>query len=462
MTLADGRLSIHDCTVLRKRDQAITNSGPSSIANDGHRLETRTDSAGEAEAGPGPSTQSHRQSFRQPVLADDEPDLTLLEHDYSGYDQIPGTSDAMDVDEQQDHVSRLPRRRRQEDIFEVTDEYTESTTVTHTLEHVTQYDSVQRPNLTSHRRMNSEPPPTTPNQPLSRVQALGSSGRVSPPDHPSPRSDLGDDWAEVDIDQAEDLASADAPAQGHSAHTARIHLVLSTMTNRILQRKRVVKRTSGDARHPLTISRRASSSESDQGHSRTPDTGPASRMLKRGVSAVSRAKSPLREYPLSLPGERLGSRKVRNGKAKARVPSRTPSPAGRSNSGMYEPQDRTPSAPPPTPLVPRAPGNSGSTASRFMSIPSAQGSRTLRPRSSSASMADPGDDPRPRLRSEGQASSTHVHSASARVTDSHGAEDNGKIYLKDTLVKNIHKFMRFSSAAYGVSGRLYESVRLWN
>ena len=415
---------------------------------------------------------------------------------------VESADEKCDLDEAVQPQRRAKRTR--DDIVEITDELTESTVTTQMLEHV--HEDGRRWASPWHLRQRSAPLPDVTvedaddEEPQVRVRTAVNSPRSSM----SPFS-VGEeeDWIEVDQVLDEDVRAGEttgvlsAPngstsigtmsyrdALEHpSANAERIQLVLKTMTNKLLQRKRTIRmvRTENVADQiksdgnvtPSAIAIRdveriewdrdtanQSAANSKDASGRSPGPSIAGMTLRSGESTPKKTTplynsrqsvsppSTFRRRAQELPIGRAFSRARSAFRSKSRSSSPFGSPdslpadstlptsfryeeSPSSGSPLYnETVDDTP-----TPNLRRS--FKSALPGRLSSSPKAHRVQEGAHRRPSISAA----------RESVRTSQSRVQAASAQnVSDSPAA-----LFPHDPLIKNIYRFMRYSSAAYGVS-----------
>ncbi|CAD6588545.1 MAG: hypothetical protein TREMPRED_005079, partial [Tremellales sp. Tagirdzhanova-0007] len=413
---------------------------------------------------------------------------------------VESADEKCDLDEAVQPQRRAKRTR--DDIVEITDELTESTVTTQMLEHV--HEDGRRWASPWHLRQRSAPLPDVTvedaddEEPQVRVRTAVNSPRSSM----SPFS-VGEeeDWIEVDQVLDEDVRAGEttgvlsAPngstsigtmsyrdALEHpSANAERIQLVLKTMTNKLLQRKRTIRmvRTENVADQiksdgnvtPSAIAIRdveriewdrdtanQSAANSKDASGRSPGPSIAGMTLRSGESTPKKTTplynsrqsvsppSTFRRRAQELPIGRAFSRARSAFRSKSRSSSPFGSPdslpadstlptsfryeeSPSSGSPLYnETVDDTP-----TPNLRRS--FKSALPGRLSSSPKAHRVQEGAHRRPSISAA----------RESVRTSQSRVQAASAQnVSDSPAA-----LFPHDPLIKNIYRFMRYSSAAYG-------------
>ena len=353
-------------------------------------LENSTDEG--ATAGPGPGTLAMRQaqSISPPRMPAINPLLDI--------GQAPTQSEQQDtVQELEDLADELEELMGQDGIIEVTDELTESTVLIQVLE---------------------------------RVQA----GRVSP------RQSLEEEeWTEVDkvLTGKETTLNGPSPIRPISLKDAtdhpRLHMVLKNMTRRIMKRRRFGNIQRDDTERDIQVASEAQCHTRQDDANHTPDSG-----------SPLKTTSTERSSPFDA--------SVRD---RITTPSATPSHSDESGS---------PSG-----------SSSSKRSSPFKALVQAKSAfaRRLRFRRSPSNDDDvadsvvhgPGESARestvksrpiiPEVEEtvHGPIQSQDDEMAEASVSDAELPKDEKPdlLFPHDTLISNIHRFMRYSSAAYGVS-----------
>jgi hypothetical protein len=361
-------------------------------------------------------------------------------------------------DEQLDAADTTPDGRRQrllkrvrDDMFEITDELSESTIVTQTLERVAtgtaSFREQRGPGSVSGGDVMVEPleesgPSTTTTTTVTRATS------VCDPEDES-------DWIEVDnlLDEEENQGNFTALPRPDS--TERIQLVLRTMTNKLLQRKRTVRRVQGVGLGINITPIGSSSPPRSRSWTPVPDRErqPESGASTPGRSAVATTSSTGQSTPspaANASSPPSSSSLPLKGKGRRRPPplgegSRRPSSSfvgaagnalrsamrpmtSKTNLGQREEvheeagapdtSSSTPRPPPPTPF-PAAPTPASFSHNRTVSV-----SESVRTRSN------------------------RIHTSSSQIFSPH-AEVAEDLFPHEGLIRNIHRFCRYASAAYG-------------
>ena len=495
--------------------QAIAGPGPSTLAS----RERRSTSPSEKVNGRFWMQDSAQQQYssRKTAAGPSKSNSTNVE-DLWELENLVGESGNEEYDGPPDETIRQERRlkRMRDDMVEITDELSESTIITQMLERV--HDDGRRWSSPwhAHARQRSAPLPDVTFEDA-EDEELGN--RVSTitksPRRQSMASLLSteddNDWIEVDqlLDEVRDKEEDDiasAPNESASVGTMsyrealehpsvnaeRIQLVLKTMTNKLLQRKRTVRRVRAEDLSDTsslegTIGREGSVTPTlpdvrriewdkhspNQSSSAAPSAVLASSHLHResGVSSalggMSRfLPSQTKRHPPSAygrPDQTSSSKESSMGRAmsKARSAFRprsqrssrssspdwsatVPAPSTSSSRSTPEfahspsttpPTEASPvfgegvKAPPPTPLI--------SSFFRRSGLRESQGARE---RPSVTAMQE-----------SVRTSQSRIQAASSQAV----LESSASLFPHDSLIRNIYRFMRYSSAAYGVSGQLF-------
>ncbi|WWC71646.1 uncharacterized protein I206_105604 [Kwoniella pini CBS 10737] len=515
---------LYDCTIQAEQidmytsSQSVENPQPLSIA----ALEDSLDGI----AGPDPSTiaavarasPSHPHNPRleeanrklwqhMATTGDDNPQVAYSGTKWSEEDlqDLLGESDN-DPPLQKANDSTQRERTRKQSTVEITDEIMESYTVTQLFGTVDQYqsdNSTCRP-LLSHRRRQSMPEFV--------VQALEDDDE----DYPirssatsiisSPRSESifspdietstdvsveetpNSEWSEVDNilhKDDEERASMHLPSRPdekkesvgtasymdaleHPQHNSeRIQVVLKTMTNKLLQRKRTIRqimREDGSGESSRRPSRDRAKSARDHLNNvgwDKPRSDPSSGTTSSPASQTpSNVSDTLFSRRRGTSGTHSGSRPPSRIKRmlKMSTPSTSSSVPPPTAAEIFDSPDSTPdtSTPPFEDLQ----------ADLMIDIPSPkQGVRAPPPspyhsmliRSSPKERTDPATTSRPPIESSPYVSvreASHTSSSQVQASTSHTMPDEGdansdNLFPHEGLIRNIHRFMRYSSAAYG-------------
>ncbi|WWC93611.1 hypothetical protein V866_000446 [Kwoniella sp. B9012] len=427
-------------------------------------------------------------------------------------DDLVGESGDEMYDGPPDGNSRKNKRR--ESTFEITDELTERTVVTHLFEQIQHDDETKRnlgprkPVPFKHRRQLSMPEiaiqsmDTEDEDAYDHFMRSAATSVVTSPRADSRLSLLSstdmenegdgeEEWVEVD-GQSNDRSNIPSLPNGprvesvgtasyldaleHPHHNSeRIQLVLKTMTDKLLQRKRTV-------RHFTRVNMESESSENSRrpsierfrrGHLKDIDWNrtPQPSMTRSPESSLSTPSMP------STPPRRRHARHVSADKALAKArgilsftkrPSRpitpsstevsTPTPSSTPSRSPSKPRTRAtaPSlsidtflpphegvrAPPPSPhqsMILRRPSQTSSPESlRMTSARQAETERQSNPTRPSMS-----------VREAVHTSSSRIQAASSHAMPDEGDANSDNLFPHEGLIRNIHRFMRYSSAAYG-------------
>ncbi|WRT68330.1 uncharacterized protein IL334_005306 [Kwoniella shivajii] len=515
---------LYDCTIQAEQEDSYTTSTDSAV-EEPEPLSLAALEDISPIAGPGPSTlQSRRHSLsstltRNPLL--DEANKRLWEHveasetttrpnlsrresshtsawSMEDLDDLVGESGDEIYEGPPDDQSREQhrQRRRREATLEITDELTESTVITQMLERVHSDGRRFRVNpRLSHRRQMSMPdiaiqdlddediPIRTVATSCVNSPRLQSNLSLFPNDDDEEEAE--EDWVEVDTLLSEEdrahlpsLPNGDSigtssyiDALEHPHHNAeRIQLVIKTMTNKLLQRKRTVRHVLRDNLEIGESTRKASTERPRSGRGSVRDMNwniTPQPSLPRSVSISSESGSSTRTptTPLSMRTRRHNRHmsadkavsKVKNvlspsrkssSPAPTHTPSREGSPSPISRKAKPEPIDTSKPkegvrAPPPSPHQ-----------SIILRNPS-QPSPKLRMTSTRQNPQIPLEEQslsRPSLsmrRESVHTSSSRVETASSHLMPERGEANPDNLFPHEGLIRNIHRFMRYSSAAYG-------------
>ncbi|WVW85722.1 hypothetical protein I302_107760 [Kwoniella bestiolae CBS 10118] len=446
------------------------------------------------------SIDSSSSTSTRPSISRGQSIQTVNDWSMEDLDDLVGESGDEMYDGPPDEDSR--KKKRRESTFEITDELTERTVVTHLFESI-QHDneagrctSGRRAGLPfKHRRQYSMPeiavqPLDTEDEGDYPMRSAATSVMTSPrtdsrvsilePDDAGNEVGGEEDWVEVDNVLAEsDRNGAREESVGtasfldaleHPHHNAeRIQLVLKTMTNKLLQRKRTVRHVtrdnieSGSSEH----SRRPSTERFRRGHlrdidwnrtpqpstSRTPDSPTSTSTSSRFPSTPSKrrhtkhlsADKALARAKGILSFTRKSSQPVTPSSTEVSTPSLTPSPS-RSPSksrlrpaALYvdtsDPPQEGVRAPPPSPHQSMILRRLSQTASPELRMTSSHPSNPSRPSMS--------------VREAVHTSSSRIQAASSHAVPDEGDANSDNLFPHEGLIRNIHRFMRYSSAAYG-------------
>lgn len=352
------------------------------------------------------------------------------------------------------------------DMFEITDELQESTIVTQT---ISRLGLTTNPSSPEQRRTTSYV-----SMPDVRVESMDEDMELddNQPATPIPTPVVEEDESEwIEVDHLLDDRTGDAPsAENGLVHTRpvslrspasseKIQLVLRTMTNKLLQRKRTVRRVTKmstspspppDSRSPSPFAASiaapvvaqvaATMDRSERGEpspssssSRTipprafsdptagPSTPPKSRSVPVRAATVeegnkrnpiaSSFRSVLRRKPSIAISETSSGATTPRAKGKGKRPASPVSPISPKTPTAKMPTSPTLSVPPPTPY-----GLPQSQSRRFESI---------------------------------RTKSNRIHTSSSQIFTHQDNETPASLFPHEGLIKNIHRFMRYSSAAYG-------------
>jgi len=497
-------------------------------------------------AGPGPSTlatregqgsagpldvvkgrlQAHLQgsaasSARQSAPGLSSPNSMVLD-DLWELEDLVGESGDDEYDGPPNDTIRQERRqkRMRDDMVEITDELTESTIITQMFERV--HEDGRRWSSPWHTRQRSAPLPevtvedTEDEEPEVQARTTVNSPRRQSMASLSSLEDEND-WIEVDQLLEGDRDAKEPPSapngstsvgtqsyldalENPSANAERIQLVLQTMTNKLLQRKRTVRRAMAED-HSDTSSREGiirrdgsiqeltpirpdvrsiewRGDQQDQSgmtssaasiSSNTPSASTWASTSNYRPIAMSRFFPRQTKSPPSSYDRHAASKNSSMGRAMSRVRSafrtksnrtsrdtrpeasdntRDPSTsssistAGLAQSPTNSPVSEIPSnvkggvkGPPPTPYVPSQSRKSATCVAR--AGPDARRQPNNYP-------------PRPSVTAVHETvrtSRNRIQAASSQPI----FESPASLFPHDSLIKNVHRFMRYSSAAYGVS-----------
>ena len=374
--------------------------------------------------------------------------------------------------------TRKRTRRTGSDVYEVTEEYTESTTVTQTFEHVSPV--VEQPSTRHiHRRMRSEP------LSLDLLDRVRTSLAITPQSESAPIDDP--EWAAVDrlLDQElistpsnDDPVEIAVSREETSANNGseQVQLVLRTTSHKLLSRKRVVRRISTDeVTSESTTVPEAKSTESrgfpwSRGRNGSPSRRPSPSsatsaattepVITTTSSSPRRRKGILSSIPvgsdIGRPVVKLPSIRARSllkpfTMSSRRTPRATsptpmaPTSSPVASSAIVEEEDEDmldleePVGPPSSPLTSTGALDSESSLTFPVAGPSldrgGNGTKSHR-RLPSFSRVD-------------SQSSVRFSSMLTEAPPAFGTDTPEALFPHDLLLKNIHRFMKFSSAAYG-------------
>ncbi|WVR07474.1 hypothetical protein IAU60_004516 [Kwoniella sp. DSM 27419] len=508
---------LYDCTVLAEHTNLLVDSSPKAdTAAQPLSKPGITSAAPRPLAGPGPSTMENRQrqassQYRSaPRL--DEANRRLHAHDQSPFKKSscsrttsPETFETWSADDLGDLVGESGdemyegppndaareqhrQKRRRESRPEITDELTESTVITQLLERIHPNQQPYKP-TPSHWRQLSLPDVSVEDldddEPDVVVRTAATSVVTSPKpvSHFSSSHDENEsEWIEVDQLLDEDnaeiptspnggqstslTASVSQAALEHSHSAERIQLVLKTMTNKLLQRKRTV-------RHILNeMLSEASDSDSTAVPTRRSVLGPQSGKATGSTSPLasfdSRSSNPRRRSSDKSLARGRGlfniTRKVTSD-ISTPTPSREHSPTSdlrssrpalisvttRKDTGS----SRGIRAPPPSPhtaftarspivspLTRQHPDSTRRSAIQDISQGQRQPEETSsKPRQRRPSLAT--------VREAVHTSSSRIQSATSQLLPDVDDASPDNLFPHEGLIRNIHRFMRYSSAAYG-------------
>lgn len=494
---ADTRL--YDCTVVISDDEtfkyeasepthsALQEAGPGPRTIAGRREREReipsllyeTDEQGDVTMEDVSNRPSRRSSLRSRQQEDDE--LFRQLEEFVGDADRSVSAPVSPIAKTRDRSNSQPHRhlkRVRGDVFEIMDELQESTVVTRTLERVD-----TRPSL---KRAQSETAADI------LVEEVEDEAMGRPPVTPltTPTGVMDEDPAEwIEVDQlldGQDEALVPSAPNGRVAAVAaeppnaeRIQLVLRTMTNKLLQRKRTVRRVQN-----VGISPRLSPSpspppshrkekererESSPATLREHDRPDVRQIDWRQAVAASRARTsgtpPPRSGtpPRSSSHNDIGPSSRRSSSDSVAAHRSSLKPKRRFFSG-YSTRGHD---------EPRRNNSEGGLASAFKSTlrrkptafpgvedeeaPSAPPPRVNTPRANPPRSAPaPAPAPLTPMRGEREHSvhqsvrtrSNAIHTSSSQIFGS-DIESSASLFPHEGLIRNIHRFMRYSSAAYG-------------
>nr|XP_031860024.1 uncharacterized protein CI109_004632 [Kwoniella shandongensis]KAA5527096.1 hypothetical protein CI109_004632 [Kwoniella shandongensis] len=538
---------LYDCTVLAEQEESYTSNTSTSppavspaVTSNPQPLAVPFHFENGAVGGPGPSTMSSRQRRTSNSFELAEANKRLWTHvqsssaassppssrsqtrknsadiwDVEDLEDLVGESGDELYDGPPDEAAREQHRikRRRESTLEITDELTESTIVTQMLERVhadgRRYTSPFIPRHRSLADVGVAVMDDDDEEPEVVVRTTTTTPRRQSLSSVFSASDDENDWIEVDrlLDESqEENAGAMIPSAPNGSSVAvrsyrdaiehpqenadRIQLVLKTMTNKLLQRKRTVRhvlrddvsnassseetviphkpsteRLGGvrpDVRNidwrppsssdvpPTTPPKALASPEGDSNQiasRKTASSPPISRRHGKKPSTnnpVTKLKSTTR----SLSKARQGSRTPSPSSSDRTTPHASPAPVTIPTRGETNPlASKGVRAPPPSPLN-----------SMILRSPAATTREQPAPRRGSGTKHDtqptfrPTHRSRPSLATVREAthlSSSRIQAASARMMPERGEATPDNLFPHESLVRNIHRFMRYSSAAYG-------------
>ncbi|KAK8854844.1 hypothetical protein IAR55_003583 [Kwoniella newhampshirensis] len=541
---------LYDCTVLAEQEESYATSTSTSVLPQDQSAVTggsqqhfiHPQAEDRAVAGPGPSTMrswqgrgSHSSQLEEVNMRlwGDVQSSSSTSTPHSSQPQTrKNSAETWDVEDLEDLVgesgdemyegppddaSREQHRikRRRESTLEITDELTESTIVTQMVERVhadgRRYASSVSACQSSFPDVAVAVMDTDDEEPEVDVQTFDMSSPRRGSYLSASAADDENDWIEVDQlldDDRQDETGTIIPSAPNGSSVAissyrdaldhpqqnaeRIQLVLRTMTNKLLQRKRTVRHVMRD-----DLSDTSSSDETIIPHKpsteRVGGTRPDVRDIKwrppmssvdshqtpssfiSSLEGKSRSLSPRRPGATSSTLKTSGKEiPVDNAVSKAKAAFR-PFTRSRKGSRAASPSssDRSPPlvgttlphssnqsirkhpegvrAPPPSPhssMVLRSPAPTSSSArndsdgSRRGTINRHDPIHTSRPtHRSGPSLAT--------VREATHSSSSRIQAASASLMAERGEASSNNLFPHDSLVRNIHRFMRYSSAAYG-------------
>lgn len=365
---------------------------------------------------------------------------------------------------------RKRRKKRAQEVYEITEEYREAIEVTQTFERH-RADHLPDRSSSSHRRLQSAPLLSTLNE------AKSPDSDVSPGPRHTLATDLEGEWVKIDQAFDEDLASIPSSPNGRASvgdasvhvaseptHTSeKVQLVLRTMTNKLLSTKRIIRSISHEEasnserefspKKLSSVSRdiRAVSSHPTPNHplkvapsaawssfAATP-TMIGAREANAAMKFTHRSGSPAR---IPLPKAVSKGRAFRPS-ARAARRTRTPSPVPPSSTEEFDVDDDVSMAvplkvPPPSPVArPRVINHPDQNKTPPNTVRNHRRSHQRLP-----SMSTVYD-------SVQRSSQSRYQGASAENMPTTGTDTPEKLFPHDTLLNNIHRFMKCSSAAYG-------------
>ncbi|WWC90758.1 uncharacterized protein L201_005695 [Kwoniella dendrophila CBS 6074] len=446
-------------------------------------------------------------------------------------DNLVGESGEEIYDRPPDDRARESHQKERKDLIsrestvEITDELTESTVITHLVESIQRDmgndEPLQRHPALGHRRQYSMPEigirPLDDDEDqdylmrsaATSVSTSPKSSLISVFTHTDDGEQADDeDWVEVDGQQYEagpshsqltkiPLARKESigtasfqDALEHPHHNAeRIQLVLKTMTNKLLQRKRTVRHVVKDGIEGSSgFSKRKASLErlrGGKGHLRDIDwSRTSSPSLARSndnnealisstdTSSTTSPSTPLSTTPLrrvghsrhmSADGSLSKAKGILSFHKKPFIPpsTLTPTPSAETSPRSTSPPSRSSSirrerpasisidnnvepvqgvrAPPPSPhqsVILRRPSQTSSPELRMTTLDQPESPRNPTRPSLSVTEAT-------------HTSSSRMQSASSHTMPDKGDANPDNLFPHEGLIRNIHRFMRYSSAAYG-------------
>jgi hypothetical protein len=460
----------HSHALVSGRDDTAAGPGPSTQAvREGKRTATERDMPpvdelnGRLRAHLNSNTSHHRQ---------DDPMDQSFESDAFG--DLAGQSGLVSDSSPDRAHGRGKKRHSRGDFYEISEEYAESTTVIQTMEQVASDPSMfrghaiaERPHVgTTHPRM-IEHPDTAVYIDTSLDATIDETAQ--------------DGWVEIDQGPGEDLSALPSIPNGLAGNVEgsamdpgqsgqNFHVVLRTMTDRLLSRRRVVRRISPREAGASALDRAALKPAGARGqHARRLRPSFAALTAQSALPTVSLAVASAEVYPRTdatasatvaeieaepmAQDSDLDAATSRSGAASTNrmqrpstpppFPSKSVSQDTEVSSGEEMTTDTedmpTIRAPPPTPHArSRAAGYDATSARPFPAAMSNVGGTHRRLQS--FSQREGGFE---------HTSQCTCHTMSTESPPTHGTDTPDKLFPHDSLLKNIHRFMRFSSAAYG-------------
>ncbi|KAK4689511.1 hypothetical protein P7C73_g601, partial [Tremellales sp. Uapishka_1] len=476
----------------------------------------------QSEDGPGPSTLAARQRLksqnsmeevanrlwthlaRPPPTSQSTHPASTDHADLEGLwelEDLVGESGEEMYDGPPDEEARKKRLKRiRDDMFEITDELSESTIVTQLLERISA-DGKRSTSPWQMKRRSAPLPDISVETLDSEEPEIRISTTSNTPRRGSRSSSMSmdeeNDWVEVDQLLDDEMGGEDAKsipsapngtnsvatmsyrdALDHPQQNAeRIQLVLKTITQKLLSRKRTIRRLREDDNVSSTrpVSRGASLTPrpSVRGIEWDEDEGAENDSVNTLTSSSTRSAPPPSIASSSSSYTTPKGKSTRSPRDSASPPSafgpsKSPSPS--QQSGISQALTRARSAFKPRSKSRHTPSSSRPPSPRHSKNPVPSKSRPATPTPALLTKTPPPSPHSPtqayqvppntqrgpeRLRRPSvshqsvHTSQSRLHAASAQLLPERGDASSENLFPHEGLVRNIHRFMRYSSAAYG-------------
>lgn len=393
---------------------------------------------------------------------------------------------------------RRLRKRIHTDTFEITDEFSESTVVTQTLERLGPGPSARE---RARNSSSADIPEVLVEAVDEDVEMSDQSDKYHPPATPAQTPVVEEDeneWIEVDhlLDEPDSRSSSamvpseqgavESPGPSTASSTDRFQLVLRTMTNKLLQHRRTVRRVKRRSPSPTsTPPATERDRERERERSRSPLTSAAA---EPGNRRDDDHRADARNIDWTAGSTEAGPSTPRvttphPSPPKRRSAAATPPPSPEKNAasppkGMFTIDPRRPMATPrdtgafrsalrskkcdgqpfPDPesessgtVTPAEPVNVSVRQTFRAPVPTVVESPSPSPVTLRGPPVPPTTPFGPRRMQHGSlcTRSSRIQASSSQIFTAGQRDTAANLFPHEPLIKNIHRFMRYSSAAYG-------------